>query len=40
LVNGAGNLGCTVGPYIFGYIRELIGSFTTALTIDGISLIA
>jgi len=37
LVNGAGNLGGTVGPYFFGYIRELTGSFTTAP--GGISLI-
>jgi MFS family permease len=39
LVNGAGNLGGTVGPYFFGYIRELTGSFTMALTTAGISLI-
>jgi MFS family permease len=39
LVNGAGNLGGTVGPYFFGYIRELTGSFTIALTMAGISLI-
>jgi hypothetical protein len=40
LINGAGNLGGTVGPYFFGYIRGLTGSFTLALTIGGISLIA
>jgi cyanate permease len=39
LVNGAGNLGGTVGPYFFGYIRDLTGSFTVALTVGGISLI-
>jgi sugar phosphate permease len=39
LVNGAGNLGGTVGPYFFGYIRDLTGSFTLALTVGGISLI-
>ena len=39
LVNGAGNLGGTVGPYFFGYIRELTGNFTTALTMGGTSLI-
>jgi len=39
LVNGAGNLGGTVGPYFFGYIRDLTGSFTMALTIGGMSLI-
>jgi sugar phosphate permease len=39
LVNGAGNLGGTVGPFFFGYIRELTGSFSLALTAGGISLI-
>jgi MFS family permease len=39
LVNGAGNLGGTVGPYFFGSVRELTGSFTLALTVGGISLI-
>jgi nitrate/nitrite transporter NarK len=39
LVNGAGNLGGTVGPFFFGYIRELTGSFTLALIVGGISLI-
>ena len=39
LINGAGNLGGTVGPYFFGYIRGLTGSFTLALTAGGISLI-
>ena len=39
LVNGAGNLGGTVGPYFFGSVREWTGSFTLALTVGGISLI-
>ena len=39
LVNGAGNLGGTVGPYFFGFVREWTGSFTLALTVGGISLI-
>lgn len=39
LINGAGNLGGTVGPYFFGYVRTATGSFTLALTVGGISLI-
>jgi MFS family permease len=39
LINGAGNLGGTVGPYFFGFVREWTGSFTLALTAGGISLI-
>jgi MFS family permease len=39
LINGAGNLGGTVGPYFFGYVRGITGSFTLALTAGGISLI-
>ena len=39
LINGAGNLGGTVGPYFFGYVREMTGSFKVALTVAGISLI-
>ena len=39
LINGAGNLGGTVGPYFFGYVRTATGSFTLALTIGGLSLI-
>jgi cyanate permease len=39
LINGAGNLGGTVGPYFFGYIRGATGSFSLALTAGGISLI-
>jgi MFS family permease len=40
LVNGAGNLGGTVGPYFFGFVREWTGSFSLALTAGGLSLIA
>jgi sugar phosphate permease len=39
LVNGAGNLGGTVGPYFFGFVKEWTGSFALALTVDGLSLI-
>jgi sugar phosphate permease len=39
LINGAGNLGGTVGPYFFGYVRGVTGSFALALTAGGISLI-
>jgi len=39
LINGAGNLGGTVGPWFFGVAKEWTGSFTLALTIGGISLI-
>ncbi len=39
LINGAGNLGGTVGPYFFGAARQWTGSFTLALTAAGISLI-
>jgi MFS family permease len=39
LINGAGNLGGTVGPYFFGYVRTITGSFTLALTVGGVSLI-
>jgi len=39
LINGAGNLGGTVGPYFFGAVREWTGSFALALTAGGISLI-
>src|SRR5262249_25135453 len=35
IVNGAGNLGGTVGPYFFGWVREFTGSFTLALTAGG-----
>jgi sugar phosphate permease len=39
LINGAGNLGGTLGPYFFGTVRDLTGSFTLALTVGGLSLI-
>ncbi|HTR87408.1 MAG TPA: MFS transporter [Reyranella sp.] len=39
LINGAGNLGGTVGPWFFGRAKEMTGSFTLALTVGGISLI-
>ena len=39
LINGAGNLGGTVGPYFFGAVRDATGSFTLALTVGGLSLI-
>jgi MFS family permease len=39
LINGAGNLGGTVGPYFFGLARSSTGSFTLALSAAGVSLI-
>ena len=39
LINGAGNLGGTVGPVFFGAVRTATGSFTLALTVAGCSLI-
>ena len=39
LINGAGNLGGTVGPIVFGYVRDTTGSFNAALTAGGIALI-
>ena len=39
LINGAGNLGGTVGPVVFGYVRDTTGSFNIALTVGGLSLI-
>jgi len=39
VVNGAGNLGGTVGPYFFGFVRQSTGSFTLALTAAGIALV-
>jgi sugar phosphate permease len=39
VVNGAGNLGGTVGPYFFGFVRESTGSFQLALTAAGIALV-
>jgi MFS family permease len=39
LINGAGNLGGTVGPYFFGYLRTATGSFSLALLLGGVALI-
>ena len=39
LINGAGNLGGTVGPYFFGLVRTHTGSFSLALAVAGVSLI-
>ena len=39
IVNGAGNLGGTVGPYFFGFVRESTGSFALALTAAGVALV-
>ncbi len=39
LINGAGNLGGTVGPYFFGAVRTATGSFSLALLVGGVSLI-
>jgi MFS family permease len=39
LINGAGNLGGTVGPYFFGVVKTETGSFSMALTVAGVSLI-
>lgn len=39
LINGAGNLGGTVGPIVFGYVRDTTGSFNAALTVGGVALI-
>jgi nitrate/nitrite transporter NarK len=39
LINGAGNLGGTVGPYFFGYVRTMTGTFSLALLVGGISLV-
>ena len=39
LINGAGNLGGTVGPYFFGALRAEFGDFTWALTAAGVSLV-
>jgi MFS family permease len=40
LINGAGNLGGTVGPWFFGFIRDNTGSFNAALTAGGVALFA
>jgi nitrate/nitrite transporter NarK len=39
LINGTGNLGGTVGPYFFGYVRTTTGGFSLALAVAGVSLI-
>ncbi|MDN5000006.1 MFS transporter [Bradyrhizobium sp. GCM10027634] len=39
LINGAGNLGGTVGPYFFGVVKTQTGTFTLALAAAGISLV-
>ena len=39
LINGAGNLGGTVGPYFFGVLKSATGSFSLALLLGGASLI-
>jgi predicted MFS family arabinose efflux permease len=39
LINGAGNLGGTIGPYFFGVVKTHTGDFSLALTAAGISLI-
>ncbi|HTW51734.1 MAG TPA: MFS transporter [Stellaceae bacterium] len=39
LINGAGNLGGTVGPYFFGVLKSATGSFSLALMLGGVSLI-
>ena len=39
LINGAGNLGGTVGPYFFGAMRSHFGDFKLALAAAGVSLI-
>jgi MFS family permease len=38
LINGAGNLGGTVGPWFFGFVRDHTGSFDAALTAGGIAM--
>jgi MFS family permease len=40
LINGAGNLGGTIGPWFFGFMRDHTGNFHAALTIGGLSMIA
>jgi MFS family permease len=39
LINGAGNLGGTVGPWFFGFVNDHTGSFNMALTAAGLSMI-
>jgi MFS family permease len=39
VINGAGNLGGTVGPYVFGVMKTHTGDFSLALAAAGLSLI-
>jgi MFS family permease len=39
LINGAGNLGGVVGPYLFGFLRSTTGSFALALALAGVALV-
>jgi len=39
LINGAGNLGGTVGPYFFGVVKTQTGNFSLALAAAGLSLL-
>ena len=39
LINGAGNLGGTVGPYFFGVVKTQTGNFSLALAAAGVSLL-
>jgi nitrate/nitrite transporter NarK len=39
LINGAGNLGGTVGPYFFGVLRTEFGDFSLALAAAGACLV-
>ena len=39
LINSIGNLGGFFGPYLVGFLRDLTGSFNTAITFLGISMI-
>ena len=38
LINGAGNLDGTVGPWFFGFVRDRTGSFDAALTAGGLAM--
>jgi MFS family permease len=39
LINGAGNLGGTIGPYFFGVVKTQTGNFSLALAAAGVSLL-
>lgn len=39
LINSIGNLGGFFGPYLVGFLRDLTGSFTMAITFLGISML-